>query len=149
DTPGAPDFVGNALGSLAAVETVVVVVSAVTRVEVNTRRMFAEAGKRGLARMLVINKLDAEIIDFDEVLSAVRAGVGKACVLFNAPINPGPDFPGVVSILKAPAGTPPGCPVDLAAAHTQLVEAVVEVDEALMEKYFAEGDISSEELLAA
>src|SRR3954452_5227938 len=54
DTPGAPDFVGNALGALSAVETVVVVVSAVNKVEVNTRRMFAEAGRRGLARMLVI-----------------------------------------------------------------------------------------------
>jgi elongation factor G len=148
DTPGAPDFVGNALGALSAVETVVVVVSAVNRVEVNTRRMFAEAGKRGLARMVVINKLDAENLAFNEVVETVRESLGKACVLFNAPINPGPGFSGVVSILKAPGAAPAGCPVDLAAAHTQLVEAVVEADEALMEKYFAEGDIGAEELLA-
>src|SRR5207302_9989527 len=68
--------------------------------------------------------------------------------LFNAPINPGPNVSGVVGILKA-AAAPAGCPVNLAAAHTQLVEAVVEADEALMEKYFAEGDIGGEELLAA
>jgi elongation factor G len=148
DTPGAPDFVGNALGALSAVETVVVIVSAVNKVEVNTRRMFAEAGKRGLARMVVINKLDAENIDFDEVVAAVRDSFGKACVLFNAPINPGPGFSGVVSILKRPAAAPAGCSVDLASAHTQLVEAVVEADEPLMEKYFAEGDIGAEELLA-
>jgi elongation factor G len=149
DTPGAPDFVGNALGALSAVETVVVVVSAVNKVEVNTRRMFAEAGKRGLARMILINKLDAENIDFEEVYAAVRDSFGKACVLFNAPVNPGPGFSGVVSVLKPPSAAPAGCPVDLPAAHTQLVEAVVEADEALVEKYFAEGDIGSEELLAA
>ena len=58
DTPGSPDFVGAALGALSAVENVVIVVSAVNGVEVNTRRMFAEAGKRGLGRMIVINKID-------------------------------------------------------------------------------------------
>src|SRR5947209_2111726 len=84
DTPGAPDFVGNALGSLSAVETVVVVVSALSGVEVNTRRMFAEAGKRGLARMLVLNKIDGENVNFTEVFNAVRDTFGKACVLFNA-----------------------------------------------------------------
>src|SRR5581483_9350045 len=54
DTPGYPDFVGSALGALSAVENAVIVVSAGNGVEVNTRRMFSEAGKRGLARMLVI-----------------------------------------------------------------------------------------------
>ncbi len=68
DTPGYPDFVGAALGALGAVENVVVVVSAVNGVEVNTRRMFTEAGKRGLARMLVINKLDGDNVNFDELL---------------------------------------------------------------------------------
>src|SRR5260370_38707408 len=60
DAPGYPDFLGAALGALNAVETVLIVVSATNGVEVNTRRMFNEAGKRGLARMLVINKLDGE-----------------------------------------------------------------------------------------
>src|ERR1700730_6003233 len=60
DTPGYPDFVGNALAALTAVETAVVVVSAPKGVEVNTRRMFNEAGRRGLASILVINKMDAD-----------------------------------------------------------------------------------------
>src|SRR5262245_16445937 len=54
DTPGKPDFVGAALGALSAVETAIVVVSAINGLEVNTRRMFAESSKRGLGRMLVI-----------------------------------------------------------------------------------------------
>ena len=149
DTPGAPDFIGNALGALPAVETVAIVVSGVQGVEVNTRRMFAEAGKRGLARILIINKLDADNVRFMEVYSALRETFGKGCVLFNAPINPGPGLSGIVGILTPPAQVPPGCPVDLVAARAQLVDAVVESDEPLMEKFFEEGDVSGEDLAAA
>src|SRR5919109_5200078 len=80
DTPGYPDFVGAALGALSAVENVVVVVSAPNGIEVNTRRMFAEAGRRGLARMLVINKMDADNIQFDALLTAIQDTFGKGCV---------------------------------------------------------------------
>jgi elongation factor G len=149
DTPGDPAFVGAALASLNAVENVVVVVSAANGVEVNTRRMFNEAGKRGLARMLVLNKLDAENVKFDALFKAVRDTFGKSCVLFNAPINFGPRLSGVVSVLKPPASAPAGCAVDLTAARSQLIDAVVESDDALMEKYLLEGSITDEELAAA
>ena len=54
DTPGYPDFIGQALTSLAGVETALIVVSAVTGLEVNTRKMFAAAGDYGLARAVVV-----------------------------------------------------------------------------------------------
>ncbi|MGH7173388.1 MAG: GTP-binding protein, partial [Gemmataceae bacterium] len=149
DTPGDPAFVGAALGALNAVENVLVVVSAANGVEVNTRRLFNEAGKRGLARMLVINKLDSENVKFNELFKAVRDTFGKGCVLFNAPINVGPQFSGVVSILNPPDVAPAGCPVDLTAARSQLIDAVVESDDALMEKYLLEGAIDADELAAA
>src|SRR5947209_5197222 len=60
DAPGYPDFIGAALEALGAVENAAVVISAPNGIEVNTRRLFNEAGRRGLARLLVINKLDAE-----------------------------------------------------------------------------------------
>jgi elongation factor G len=149
DTPGDPAFVGAALAALSAVENVLVVVSAVNGVEVNTRRMFNEAGKRGLARMLVINKLDADNVHFAELYKSLRDTFGKGCVLFNAPIDPGPKFSGVVNLLEPPDKAPPGCAVDLIAARAQLVDAVVESDDALMEKYLLEGAIGTDELLAA
>jgi elongation factor G len=147
DAPGAPDFVGNALGALNAVETAVIVVSAVNGVEVNTRRMFHEAGKRGLARFLVINKIDADNVQFLDVYAAIRETFGKACVLFNAPLAPGPGCHGVVSVLAFKDSA--GCPVDLTAARAQLLDAVVESDEALMEKYFDKGDLTTDELISA
>src|SRR5439155_13182008 len=69
DTPGKPDFVGQALGSLNAVDAAVIVISATAGVQVNTRRLFGEAGRRGLARILVINRLDGDNIHFPELLT--------------------------------------------------------------------------------
>jgi elongation factor G len=146
DAPGYPDFVGAALEALNAVETAVIVVSAPNGVEVNTRRMFHEAGKRGLARVLVINKMDADNINFPALLSAIRESFGKNCVLLDAPNGVGARFSGDVSVLSPPAQVPPGCPVELAAARSQLVDAIVESDDALMEKYLTEGDVSNDEL---
>src|SRR3954471_17115577 len=81
DTPGKPDFIGQALGGLNPVDTAIVVVSATAGIQVNTRRLFNEAGKRGLARMIVLNKLDADNVHFDQLLDNLRATFGKACVL--------------------------------------------------------------------
>ena len=146
DTPGKPDFIGQALCGLQPVETAAVVISAPSGVEVNTRRMYKEADKLGLARFIVINKMDADNIHFDTLLDTIRQTFGKGCVLFNIPIGHGAKFAGVVSALQPPATAPAGCLVDPAAANVQVMEAVVEADEALMEKYLGEGAISPEEL---
>ncbi len=149
DTPGYPDFVGAALGGLNAIETALIVLSAPSGIQVNTRRMFKEAGRRDLARIFVINKMDADNITFPELLATMRDTFGKACVLFTAPVGVGASFSGVVSVLNPPASPPAGCPIDLAAARSQLIDAVVESDDSLMEKYLLEGAVTSEELLAA
>ncbi len=106
DTPGYPDFVGSALGALSAVETALIVLSAANGIEVNTRRMFNEAGRRGLARILVINKLDADNIKFDVLLKVIADTFGKGCVLFNAPIGVGAQFSGVVDVMHPPEKAP-------------------------------------------
>src|SRR5205809_5349526 len=72
DAPGYPDFVGGALEALQAVETAVIVIAAPNGIEVNTRRMFSEAGRRGLARVLVINKMDADNIHFDALVNSLQ-----------------------------------------------------------------------------
>ncbi len=149
DAPGAPDFVGAALEALNAVETAVIVVSGLGGIEVNTRRMFNEAGKHGLARMIVINKIDSENVQFPELIEALRTTFGKQCVLFNVPDKVGPSFSKVIDVLNPPNPVPTGLPVDVAAARSMMIDAIVESDETLMEKYLSEGDISKEELEAA
>src|SRR5439155_1434719 len=86
---------------------------------------------------------------FDALMSAIQDTFGKACVLFNAPIGHGGQFSKVVSVLNPPASPPPGGLVDLAQARSKLVDAIVESDEALMEKYLTEGDVSADELKTA
>ena len=148
DAPGYPDFVGAALEALSAVETAVVVVSAVNGIEVNTRRMFTEAGKLGLSRAVVINKLDGEKIDLPGLVQSIQATFGKSCVLFNVPDAVGPDFSAVSCLLDPATPIPKTCPVDIDAARSQLMEAVVESDETLMEKYLTEGQVTVAELEA-
>jgi elongation factor G len=148
DAPGYPDFVGAALGALNAVENAVIVINAGHGIEVNTRRMFKGAGERCKARFVVLNKLDAENVDFEQLYDQVRQTFGKACVLINAPLDLGPKLHGVVSVL-AGGDQPADCPVKLADTRTQLVEAVAESDDALTEKYLSEGDLTNDELIAA
>ncbi|MBM3979460.1 MAG: elongation factor G [Planctomycetes bacterium] len=148
DAPGSPDFIGAALEALAAVETAVVVVSAANGVEMNTRRMFAEATALNLSRAVVINKLDGEKVDLPALVESIRASLGKQCVLFNVPDQTGPDFSQVYCLLDPATKIPATCPVDVNAARAQLIEAVVEADETLLEKYLSEGAVTVSELEA-
>ena len=102
DTPGYPDFIGQTIGALRGVDTAVIVINAHSGIEVNTRRVFKEAGKAGVGRMIVINKMDEHNIDFPALVERIREMFGNQCVLLNVPIGHGGDFKGVVSTLKPP-----------------------------------------------
>ncbi len=106
DTPGYPDFIGQAIGALRAVETAIVTLSAAAGIEVNTRRTFNLAGAAGLGRMVVVNKCDLENINFDRLLDSIRETFGNACVPMNLPVGLGPKFSGVVSTLEVPSPVP-------------------------------------------
>lgn len=149
DAPGTPDFIGAAIEALTAVETAVVVVCAVNGVQVNTRRMYHEAGRLGLSRAIVINKLDMDGVDFEGIVQAIRQAFGKNCVLFNMPNAVGSNFNHVIDIVHKSRGVPTTFPYDQNQARTELMEAVVELDEALMEKYLTDGAITDAEMEAA
>ena len=149
DAPGSPDFIGAAIEALSAVETAVIVVCAVHGIQPNTRRMYHEATARGLGRAIVINKLDAENADLLGTLATIQETFGRHCILFDIPDRTGPGFTMVHSVLNPPNPEPPGLPISLAELRKQLIEAVVEADDALMERYLSEEAIRPEELEAA
>ncbi|MGE0374935.1 MAG: elongation factor G [Planctomycetaceae bacterium] len=149
DAPGMPDFVGQVIGSLRAVETAVITVSAAAGIEVNTRKTFQYAGEAGLARMIMINKCDADNIRFAELLANLRELFGPACALINVPVGLGSAFSGVVSTVNVPDSVPDGCVVDPRSANQQVVDAAVEADEELMERYLEGGEITQDELAGA
>ncbi len=143
DTPGYPDFIGQALTALAGVETALVVVSAATGIEVNTRKMFAAAGDYGLARVIVINKIDHENIDLTTVVNSLQETFGKNLLPLNLPANSGK---AVVNCLGGSGATDFG---DIEEAKLALMEAVVESDEKMMERYLGGETINDEELAGA
>ncbi len=141
DTPGAPDFVGPAIASLAAVETAICVISAPAGIEINTRRMMTKAAEHGLARAVVINKIDAESVNLEELLGQVRELFSDACQPLNLPTRGGE---GVIDCLANDSGESDFS--DLGIEHTTLVERIVEADEQLMEEYLENGDVGADKL---
>jgi elongation factor G len=135
DTPGFPDFIGQAIGALDAVETAAIVVNAQTGIEMITSRMMDWAAKRKLCRLLVINKIDAENVDLPRLLEDLRTMFGKEVLPINLPAANGTK---VVDCFFNPAGDSDFSSV--AAAHQALIDQVVEVDEELMAKYLEQGE---------
>ena len=141
DTPGYPDFLGHALPALAAVETAAVVINAQNGIEMMTGRFLQWAAKRGLDRLVVVNKIDADNVDLPGLLDKIQQAFGKECLPLNLPAAKASK---VSDCFFAPAGEADFSSV--AEAHKSLVEQVVEVDEKLMEVYLEKGEVSPEEL---
>ncbi|MEK6250268.1 MAG: GTP-binding protein, partial [Planctomycetales bacterium] len=135
DTPGYPDLIGQVIGALRGVDTACIFIEAATGIKVNTRRVFQEAEKAGVGRIIVISKMDSDNIEFPAVLANIKELFGNACVPLNVPVGAGADFKGVVSTLNLPDDTS-GALVDPAEIHERLIESIIEVDEEVMERYF-------------
>ena len=134
DTPGYPDFAGQSMSALAAVDTALVVINAQTGIELATERMFALAGERNLCRMIVINKIDADNVDLPAMVSEIRERFGKQCLLLDLPTHNGQD---VVELLGHDDGESDFASV--AAEHRSLIDQIVEEDDSLMARYLETG----------
>ena len=135
DTAGYADFRGETLSALAAVETCAVVVNATSGIEHGTRRLMDYAKLRGLARMLVVNRIDMEDIDLAGLVAALRDEFGAECLPVNLPSEHGKN---VVDCFFAHDGTSDLGPV--ADAHQQIIDQVVEINERLMGRYLEDGE---------
>jgi len=143
DTPGLPDFIGRAIGALPAVDTAAIVVNAQNGVEMITGRMMHWARRRDLCRMIIVNKIDAENVDLPGVLAKIQAAFGRECLPINLPAD---GAKRVVDCFFSPSGTADFSSVE--AAHSALVDQVVEVDEELMAQYLEKGEIEPDALHA-
>ncbi|MBT8086402.1 MAG: elongation factor G, partial [Gammaproteobacteria bacterium] len=136
DTPGYRDFYNRSLSVLPAAETAAVVINAQDGVEMIARRVMNAANKQRLCRMIIINKIDLEDTDLEGVLAEVREAFGNECLPLNLPSADGHK---VVDCFFQPEGDETLFS-DVATAHTQIVDQVVEVDEELMELYLEQGE---------
>ena len=143
DTPGYADFLGKALSVLEAVEAVAVVVSAVSGVDSLTQRLMEFARERELCRLVIVNKIDSREARCAQVLAQLREAFGPECLPLNLPAGGGD---AVVDCFFQPHGRATDFS-SVEAAHTQIIDQVVELDEELMALYLEQGEELSPEQL--
>ena len=162
DVPGDPGFQGEARCALRVVEGAVVVVSAVMGVEVGTNRLWRLAEELGLSRVLFVNMLDRERADFFRALAQLQSQLSPKCVAVHLPIGVEHELTGIVDVLHMCAYTSPkggkegesfAIPAEfegLAAEYREkLLDAVVETDEALMERYLEGEELDPHDVATA
>ena len=162
DVPGDPSFQGELRCAARVVEGALVVVSAVMGVEVGTSRAWKLADELGLGRVFFFTRLAGERPDFFRTLEALRNQLSTQCVAVHIPIGAEHELTGIVDVLHmcaytSPEGAKEGEPgpipdemADLAAEYREkLLDAVVETDEALMERYLDGQELDAQEVAAA
>ena len=147
DTPGYPDFVGQVISAVCAAETALITINAAAGIEANTRRTFELAGKAHLARIIVLNKLDHDNIDFTSLVSTIQETFGSNCIPMNVPCGIGSHFKGVKSTLATAHAEQNGSIVNPALYGSAMMDAIVEADEELMERYLEGEELNSDEVL--
>ena len=141
DTPGYPDFIGPAIKAVPAAETAVIVISAAAGIETNTRKLFETATGANKPRLIVVNKIDAENTDLAALVKSIRETFGPQCRYANLPAA---DKESVVDCVDNSIGDSPL--MDVSAAHTELIESVIEADDELMESYLGGEEIGAEKI---
>ena len=159
DTPGYPDFVGEAIEAMNAADAAVIVVSAHSGIEVETEKFWNLAKEQELPRMFFLNKMDREHTDFHGVVDELRVRFGSGVVPVQLPIGQEAAFQGVVDLLKMHGKIVPhdedDCVVtdipeyldnDVEMARQTLIEAVADYNNELLEKYLEGEEISEDEV---
>ncbi len=162
DTPGYMDFISEALGAMRVCDFALIVVHAVDGVSLGTREVWEYASRFAIPKILVVNMMDKEHADFPKVLAQIREHLGEKAFPMAVPINPGPGFNQVLDVMRAelityqpdgsgrfqeaPAGGPHA--EEVKRLHQALLELIAESDDALLEKFFAQGGLSEDDLRA-
>jgi elongation factor G len=158
DTPGYTDFIGEVRSGLRVTEGAIVVVCAASGVEVGTEQMWGDAEKANLPRLIFVNKMDRDNADFFSTLKGIQAKLSPRCLPLQLPIGSQDDFQGIVDLVTMKAYTgvnlqeteiPSTLQEQAEASREKLVEAVVEIDDELINKYLEGEPINNEEILTA
>ncbi|MBI2352445.1 MAG: elongation factor G [Deltaproteobacteria bacterium] len=148
DTPGYADFVGEVISALRAVDGALVVICAVNGIEVGTERVWGFLEENKLPRAIFINRMDKDNADFFNVVHAVQTSFGQKCIPLQFPLGKEADFKNVVNILSTAdlEKLPPKEKEEAVKLRQALIEKVAELEDALLEKYLAGGELTPEEI---
>ncbi|MGA2684776.1 MAG: elongation factor G [Verrucomicrobiota bacterium] len=162
DTPGYLDFISEGLGALRVGDFALVVVHAQHGLGVGTERVWNYATQYGIPKLIVVNAMDKENVDFDAVVRQLQERFGRHVFPLNYPVNPGPGFNRVLDVLRNEIVTyqtdasgkyqeEPATgewEAKVKELHGQLIEHIAESDDELMSKFFEKGGLSEEEFRA-
>jgi len=159
DCPGADDFIGGVISSLLVTDTALMLLNAQYGVEAGTQNHFRYTERLKKPVIFLVNKLDIEKANYDMVLEQLRENYGSKVVQIQYPLSVGPSFHTVIDVLlmKMYQWKQEDAVSDILEIpdnekekandlHNKLVEAVAENDEGLMEKYFAEGNLTEDDM---
>lgn len=159
DTPGDSNFIAEAQGVLQVLDGALLVISAVAGVEPQTEKIWSHARSLGIAGLALVNMMDRENADFDGAVSGMAESFGVKPVALQIPIGEGEKFRGVIDLVEGKAyvyGDTSGkfktedIPADLAdraaAARKEMLEAIAEANDDLIEKYLEGQELTEEEI---
>ncbi len=159
DTPGYDDFSGEVLSSLRVADTGVMLLNANFGVEVGSDIIWEYTERFKTPMIFAVNKLDLDKADFDKTIAQAKEHFGRNVVVVQYPLNQGLEFDSIIDVLRmtmykfpAQGGKPQKLPIpdsERAKAdrlHKELIEAIAENDETLMEKYFDKDELEEDEM---
>ncbi|MCX8050830.1 MAG: elongation factor G [Chlorobi bacterium] len=159
DTPGYDDFCGEIITALRVADTGVLVLNAASGVEVGTELIWRYTEQFSTPMILAVNKLDHENADFERTVEQARERFGRAVTVVQYPLRQGPGFDAIVDVLKMTlyqfppqGGKPQKLPIPdsererAERLHNELIEAIAENDETLMDRYFEKGSLDEDEM---
>ena len=155
DTPGYPDFVGEVKAGLSVSEGAILVVCAVSGIEVGTEQVWEYSSAAALPRMIFINKMDRENANFADTLKEIQDKLGPNCQPIQLPIGSQKDFQGYVDIIAGKAYTgnplketevPSNLSNEINSYRDKLIEAVVEIDDEVITRYLEGEELSIDEI---
>jgi elongation factor G len=161
DAPGFQDFAGEVVEALAAADAAVLVVSANGTVPVGAELAWEMITARGLPALIVVNKMDKENAAYEATVDALREAFGRRPIAVGVALGSAESFRGYVDLVNDVAkefdarGGARETPIpddirdDVLRAHSALVDAAAETDDALLEKYLEGSELSEEEVRTA
>ncbi|NLW72161.1 MAG: elongation factor G [Chloroflexi bacterium] len=156
DTPGYTDFIGEVVSAMRVADSAIILVESTAGMEVGTEVALTEAARFNLPKIIVINKMDRENANFKKAFDSVQSEIDDRMILMQLPWGERTEFQGVIDLItmKAYKGDgktveeiPDAYKAEAEEARMKLIEAAAEGDDALLEKYFENGDLTSEEAL--
>jgi len=160
DTPGFDDFIGEIVAPLKVADTGIMLLNAQHGVEVGTEIIWSYADKFHTPIIFAVNQVDREESDFDKCVEQAKRSFGSKVIVVQYPLSQGLGFNAIIDVLKmtmykfSPAGgKPEKLPIPDAERekakqlHNELVEAVAQEDESLMELYFEKGELDEDHMV--